>query len=53
MKPGTRWVYEGASIEDDGSVVPHRIIITVTDLTKIISGVRTVVSYDLDYSDDE
>jgi hypothetical protein len=53
VKPRTRWVYEGTSVEDDGKVVPHRIIVTVTDLTKVISGVRTVVSYDLDYSDGE
>jgi hypothetical protein len=53
MKPGTRWIYEGTSREDDGKIVPHRIIITVTDLTKTLGGVRTVVSYDLDYSDGE
>ena len=53
MKPGTRWTYEGTSVEDDGKVVPHRIIVTITDLTKVIGGIRTVVSYDLDYSDRE
>ena len=53
MKPGMRWVYEGTTVEDDGEVVPHRIEIYVTDLTKIINGVRTVVSYDLDYTDGE
>ena len=51
MRPGTRWVYEGTSKEDDGKIVPHRITVTVTGLTKIVGGVRTVVSYDLDYSD--
>ena len=51
MIPGMRWVYEGTTVEDDGKVVPHRIEITVTDLTKTINGVRTLVSYDLDYSD--
>ena len=53
MKPGTRWIYEGTTVEDDGKVVPHRIEITVTDLNKMISGVRTLVSYDLDFSDGE
>jgi len=53
MKPGTRWVYEGSSVEDDGKVVPHRIVVTVTDLTKSVGGIRTVVSYDLDHSDGE
>src|SRR5690348_5412356 len=53
LKPGTRFVYEGTTIEDDGSAVPHRIVITVTDLTKLIGGVRTAVTWDLDYSDGE
>ena len=53
MKPGTRWTYEGTSVEDDGKLVPHKIIVAVTDLTKTIAGIRTVVSYDLDYSDRE
>jgi hypothetical protein len=53
MKPGTRWVYEGTSVEDDEKVVPHRITATVTDLTKLVGGIRTVVSYDLDHSGGE
>lgn len=53
MKPGTRYTYEGTTIEDDGTAVPHRVVITVTDLTKVIGGVRSVVTWDLDYSDNE
>jgi hypothetical protein len=53
MKPGTRWIYEGVAVEDDGKVVPHRIESTVTDLVKSIAGIRTVVTYDVDYSDNE
>jgi hypothetical protein len=53
LKPGTRFVYEGTTIEDDGTPVPHRVVINVTDLTKLIGGVRTVVTWDLDYSDGE
>ena len=53
LKPGTRYVYEGTTIEDDGTAVPHRVVINVTDLTKMIGGVRTVVTWDLDYSDSE
>jgi hypothetical protein len=53
LKPGTRYVYEGTTVEDDGTVVPHRIVINVTDLTKVIGGVRSVVTWDLDYSDGE
>ena len=53
MKPGTRFVYDGTTVEDDGKVVPHQIIINITDLVKTIAGVRTLVSYDLDYSEGE
>ena len=53
LKPGTRLTYEGTTIEDDGTAVPHRVVITVTDLTKLIGGVRSLVSWDLDYSDGE
>ena len=53
LKPGTRFVYEGTTIEDDGTAVPHRVVITVTDLTKVIGGVRAAVTWDLDYSDGE
>ncbi|MBI3780622.1 MAG: hypothetical protein HY278_06160 [candidate division NC10 bacterium] len=49
LKPGTRFVYEGFTIED-GKRLPHRVVFTVTDLTKVIGGVRAVVGYDLDYS---
>src|SRR5205823_8562162 len=41
LKPGTRFVYEGTSAEDDGTLVPHRIVVHVTDLTKVIGGIRT------------
>ena len=52
-KPGMRWTYSGTSVEDDGKVVRHRLEVTITDLVKPIGGVQTVVSYDLDYSDNE
>lgn len=53
MRPGTRLVYDGTSVEDDGKVVPHQIVINITDLVKTIAGVRTLVSYDLDYTEGE
>lgn len=53
MKPGTRFIYEGTTVEDDGTAVPHKIVVTVTDLTKVIGGIQTVVSWDEDYSDGE
>lgn len=53
MTPGTQFTYEGVTVEDDGTTVPHQVVIHVTDLTKVIDGVRSVVSWDLDYSDSE
>jgi hypothetical protein len=53
LKPGTRFVYEGKTVEDDGTIVPHRVVINVTDVTKVIGGIRSAVTWDLDYSDGE
>jgi hypothetical protein len=50
LKPGTQLVYEGAT-EEDGETIPHRVVFTVTDLTKVVEGVRSVVVWDRDYSD--
>jgi hypothetical protein len=52
LKPGTQLIYEGFTVEDDEKV-PHRIVFTVTDLTKVINGVRTVVIFDMDFSQDK
>ena len=52
LKPGIRLIYEGTTV-DDGKTLPHRVVINVTDLTKVIGGVRSVVTWDLDYSDGE
>jgi hypothetical protein len=49
MKPGIRYVYSGQADLGDG-LQPHRNVFTVTDLAKVISGVRTRVVWDLDYS---
>ena len=46
LKPGTRWVFEGVVGVDERT--RHSVIITVTDLTKVIDGVLTVVAYDED-----
>lgn len=53
MKPGMRYTYEGSTVEDDGTVVPHKVVINVTDMTKMIGGVRSLTTWDLDYSDGE
>jgi hypothetical protein len=48
MEPGKRMILEGA-VEG----VPHRVDFTVTDLTKVVDGVRTVVVWDTDTSEDQ
>jgi hypothetical protein len=52
LKPGAQWIQEGSTVED-GEETPHRLEFTVTDLTKVIDGVRTVVVWIVDYSEDE
>jgi hypothetical protein len=51
LTPGTQYIYEGFTVEDDEEI-QHRIVSTVTDLTKVIGGVNGVVVFDRDYSDD-
>jgi hypothetical protein len=43
LKPGTQLVYEGSAIVDEGGRQPRRVVTTVTDLSKVIDGVRTLV----------
>lgn len=52
MTPGMQRVLEGFTVED-GESIPHRIEFTVTDLTKEIAGVKTVVAWIADYQDGE
>lgn len=49
LKPGNQWTIDGTALED-GKLTKHRIIFTVTDLVKVIGGVRTRVIYDTDIS---
>jgi hypothetical protein len=44
--PGWRYVLTGAV---DG--VPHRVVLEVTDLTKVVNGVRTAILWDRDFED--
>jgi hypothetical protein len=48
--PGTQLVYDGFTVEE-GDEVPHRIVITFTDLVKVIGGVNAVVVWERDISD--
>ena len=52
LKPGTRFIYTGTTMDDD-EPIPHRVVINVTDLTKVIDGVPVVVTWDLDYNADQ
>lgn len=52
LTPGNRLVLDGFTVED-GETLDHRIEFIVTDLTKEIDGVETVVAWIEDHSDDE
>lgn len=45
LKPGTQWVREGATSVGHRRV-PHRVLATVTDVSREVNGVRTVVLLD-------
>src|SRR5215204_4369996 len=50
LKPGTQLVYEGSAIVDEKARQPRRVVTTVTDLSKVIDGVRTLVISEGDYT---
>src|SRR6266478_4120922 len=50
LQPGTQLVYKGFT-QEDKKRVPVRVVQTVTDLTKVVNGVSTVVVWDVDYKD--
>jgi hypothetical protein len=50
LKPGTEFVYDGFVVEA-GEKIPHKLVINVTDLTKVIGGVRAAVVYEKDMTD--
>lgn len=52
MTPGNRLVLSGLTVED-GETLDHRIEFIVTDLTKEIMGIQTMVAWIEDYSDGE
>ena len=49
LKPGARYVYAGTTLDDDDNLIPHRVLIHVTDLVKVIEGIKCVVTWDLDF----
>ncbi|MCU1451595.1 MAG: hypothetical protein JWP02_3765 [Acidimicrobiales bacterium] len=50
LTPGTEFVLTGKS-KQGGRLVPHRLVSTVTDLTKVVNGVRALVLWERDYTD--
>jgi hypothetical protein len=52
LEPGTRYVWEGRAFDDEGERIDRRVEFIVTDLTKVIGGVRAVVGWDRDFNDD-
>jgi hypothetical protein len=49
---GTQFVYRGTIVEG-GKATPHSVEFTVTDLSKVVDHVRTVVAWDRDFLDGE
>jgi hypothetical protein len=52
LEPGAHSVFEGSAI-DDGQRISRRVETTVTDLSKQINGVNSVVVWERDYSENE
>jgi hypothetical protein len=48
LVPGTQLTLEGSANPGPG-IQPHRVVTTITNVTKVINGVRTVVLWDRDY----
>ncbi len=50
LKPGTQFVYEGSAIVEGEGRQSRRVVTIVTDLTKVIDGVRTLVIWERDFT---
>ena len=49
---GTQFTYQGKIVQD-GESKPHSVTFTVTDLSKMVDGVQTVVAWDRDFLEGE
>jgi hypothetical protein len=45
---GTQFTYQGTIVQD-GESKPHSVTFTVTDVSKVVDGVQTVVAWDRDF----
>lgn len=52
LVPGTKFVYEGQAVDETG-LVRRRIEFVVTDLTKVVAGVRTRILWIEDFDNDQ
>jgi hypothetical protein len=52
LEPGEHSVFEGSAI-DDGQRISRRVVTTVTDLTKEINGVNSMIVWERDYNEGE
>lgn len=53
LVPGTQYVYRGQADRDGTGFHPARVVFTVTDVTKVVNGVRSLVVWDRDFYDGE
>jgi hypothetical protein len=51
LVPGTNSVLSGTVLGDDGELHPHKIVTTVSGVTKVLNGVSTLVVFERDYED--
>jgi hypothetical protein len=51
LVPGMQFFLDGVVLDQNGTAHPHRIATVVTDLTKVVDGVRSLVVFDVDIQD--
>jgi hypothetical protein len=52
LRPGTEFVYEGTAIDGDQRI-RRRVVVTISNLVKVVDGVPAVVLWERDYNNDE
>lgn len=53
LTPGTRLVWDGTTVDEEGDEEGHSVVFVVTDLTKQIGGIDAVVIWDRDFVEGE
>jgi hypothetical protein len=52
LQPGTEFVYEGTAVDGDRRI-RRRVVVTVSDMIKVVDGVPSTVLWERDYDSDE